>query len=192
MGLLRPPGRGRQGLGMTGRGQPLPSSSACPPAPRPYSRQPCITVIASSYGRTCTSVCSWSWRNQNRVSLHPGAEEGWGPFVQLPGGSSPSTLPHFPGLQSGGQERRLDGREVNINEWGDHKARGLAPPQRSHEPPSPGLSLTRKGAQREKGPGQWGWVSAPRSPFHMPPTGPCFYLHFPLLRWEAWQSCPTG
>lgn len=39
----------------------------------------------------------------------------------------------------------------------DHKARGLAPPQRSHEPPSP----MRKGALRKKGPGQWGQGPAP-------------------------------
>lgn len=41
------------------------------PSPAPLTAANLVTVIASSYGRTCTSVCSWSRRNQNRVCLQP-------------------------------------------------------------------------------------------------------------------------
>jgi len=72
----------------------------------------------------------------------------------------------------------------------DHKARGLAPPQRSHEPPSP--SLTRKGAGREKGPGQWERGLAPQSPLHTPPAGPCNYLFHPPLQMGSLTKLSGG
>uniref|UniRef100_A0A8J8YGD4 Family with sequence similarity 219 member A n=1 Tax=Callithrix jacchus TaxID=9483 RepID=A0A8J8YGD4_CALJA len=51
-----------------------------------------IQLLKDGY-RTCTSVCSWSRRNQNQVSLHPGAEEGWGRLFSYLGESHPAPCP---------------------------------------------------------------------------------------------------
>lgn len=65
-------GRGGADLGRVGRsrGDPYPAGPPVP-GPAPLTAANLVTVIASSYGRTCTSVCSWSRRNQNRVCLQP-------------------------------------------------------------------------------------------------------------------------
>lgn len=65
-----------------------------------------------------------------------------------------------------------------MSEGRDHKARGLAPPQRSHEHPQPQPDK-KMGSEGERpravgaGPSTW-------STLHVPSAGPRTYLHFSL------------
>lgn len=82
-------------------------------------------------------------------------------------------------------------RPIVMSRGRDHKARGLAPPQRSHEHPQPQPDKER-GSEGERpravgaGPSTW-------SPLHVPHAGPCTYLHFsPHLQMGSLAKLASG
>lgn len=102
-------------------------------------------------------------------------------------GSSLSQLPPFPRLQAGGEGWGgpwTAGRPTVLSRRRSHQARGLSPPLRSLESPSPAL--------RENG---HGWRQRGTAP-QCPSTASCGLrtcMDFPLLcRWKVRQSCPNG
>lgn len=167
-------------------------SPARPPAPRgpaPPTAANLVTVIASSYGRTCTSVCSWSRRNQNRVSLHPGGLRRGGLFVQLPGGpcSASCPLPEACLVEERGDWTSW--RLTVMSKGQDHKARVWLHPSEARNP----QHQPRKGAGRKKGPGQQGQGPAPQSHLHMLPCWPMYHLRFsPHLQMGSLAKLPSG
>lgn len=114
-----------------------------------------------------------------------------GLFVQLLGGSCPAPCP--PPQSCSLVEERKDqtaGRPTLMSGGRDHKARGLTPPQRSHELPQPQPDKER--SWEAEGPGQWEQGPASQSPLHAPPARPYNYLFPPPLQMGSLAKLPSG
>ena len=157
---------------------PSPAGPLAPRGPAPPTAANLVTVIASSYGRTCTSVCSWSRRNQNRVSLHPGGLRRGGLFVQLLGEPCPASCPLPEACLVEERGDWTSWRLTVMSKGQDHEARGLAPPQWSQEPPAPAKERGWEGERSRP------TVSGP-SPTEPPP-------HAPLLAHVPFAFLPSS
>lgn len=140
-----------------------------PLQPRALTAANLVTVIASSYGRTCTSVCSWSQRNQNRVCLQPRGWGGGGTVCSVTWGNYTQAPCHLSPEPQSGAALKARRPTVSSRVKGS-QGRGFGPSaSEAMNSPTPAWK-GRKGGWERKGPKQRGRFSTPGSPPHPVPA----------------------